>query len=67
MTTLIDQYRDPLPRWISEKGRLVLIGDSAVSPISHFLELTDVHEQHPFLPTSIQGAVRIFLVLKNVS
>jgi len=33
-------YRDPLPRWISKQGRLVLIGDSA----------------HPFLPTSIQGA-----------
>lgn len=33
-------YRDPLPRWVSPKGRIALIGDAA----------------HPFLPTSIQGA-----------
>jgi len=33
-------WRDPLPRWVSEKGRVMLIGDSA----------------HTFLPTSIQGA-----------
>lgn len=33
-------YRDPLPTWVSPKGRLALIGDAA----------------HPFLPTSIQGA-----------
>lgn len=33
-------YRDPLPTWISSKGRIALIGDAA----------------HPFLPTSIQGA-----------
>lgn len=33
-------YRDPLPTWISPKGRIALIGDAA----------------HPFLPTSIQGA-----------
>ena len=33
-------YRDPLPTWISPKGRTALIGDAA----------------HPFLPTSIQGA-----------
>lgn len=32
-------YRDPLPQWISPKGRIALIGDAA----------------HPFLPTSIQG------------
>ncbi|KAF2231586.1 FAD/NAD(P)-binding domain-containing protein [Viridothelium virens] len=35
-------YRDPLPRWVSEKGRIVLLGDSA----------------HPFLPTSAQGATQ---------
>lgn len=33
-------YRDPLPTWVSPKGRIALIGDAA----------------HPFLPTSIQGA-----------
>src|SRR5271163_2898245 len=33
-------WRDPLPRWVSDKGRVILIGDSA----------------HTFLPTSIQGA-----------
>ena len=32
-------YRDPLPTWVSPKGRTALIGDAA----------------HPFLPTSIQG------------
>ncbi|KAI5118775.1 hypothetical protein M0805_005656 [Coniferiporia weirii] len=32
--------RDPLPTWVSEGGRTVVIGDAA----------------HPFLPTSIQGA-----------
>ncbi|KAH7885692.1 monooxygenase [Phlebopus sp. FC_14] len=31
---------DPLPTWVSKKGRVVLVGDAA----------------HPFLPTSIQGA-----------
>src|ERR1700761_2638709 len=35
-------YRDPLPRWISDLGRIALLGDSA----------------HPFLPTSIQGATQ---------
>jgi len=33
-------YRDPLPTWLSRKGRIALIGDAA----------------HPFLPTSAQGA-----------
>ena len=33
-------YRDPMPTWISPKGRIALIGDAA----------------HPFLPTSVQGA-----------
>lgn len=33
-------YRDPLPKWISPRRRIALIGDAA----------------HPFLPTSIQGA-----------
>ncbi|KAI0046171.1 monooxygenase [Auriscalpium vulgare] len=33
-------HREPLPTWISNGGRLALIGDAA----------------HPFLPTSIQGA-----------
>lgn len=33
-------YRDPLPTFVSPKGRIALIGDAA----------------HPFLPTSIQGA-----------
>ncbi|PVH96738.1 FAD/NAD(P)-binding domain-containing protein, partial [Periconia macrospinosa] len=33
-------FREPLPTWISGKGRIALIGDAA----------------HPFLPTSIQGA-----------
>lgn len=31
-------YRDPLPRWVSNHGRICLLGDSA----------------HPFLPTSAQ-------------
>ena len=35
-------YRDPLPTWTSEKGRIALLGDSA----------------HPFLPTSTQGATQ---------
>lgn len=35
-------YRDPLPTWVSPKGRIVLVGDSA----------------HPFLPTSAQGATQ---------
>ncbi|KAL1861104.1 hypothetical protein Plec18167_002806 [Paecilomyces lecythidis] len=35
-------YRDPLPRWVSDHGRIVLLGDSA----------------HPFLPTSAQGATQ---------
>lgn len=35
-------YRDPLPTWTSEKGRIALLGDSA----------------HPFLPTSAQGATQ---------
>ncbi|KAK8217242.1 hypothetical protein M8818_001495 [Zalaria obscura] len=35
-------YRDPLPRWISDNGRIALAGDSA----------------HPFLPTSAQGATQ---------
>ncbi|KAK4541796.1 hypothetical protein LTR36_007328 [Oleoguttula mirabilis] len=35
-------YRDPLPRWVSDGGRTVLLGDSA----------------HPFLPTSAQGATQ---------
>ncbi|GME65424.1 FAD binding domain-containing protein [Neofusicoccum parvum] len=33
-------WRDPLERWVSEGGRMMLIGDAA----------------HPFLPTSGQGA-----------
>lgn len=33
-------YREPLPTFVSPKGRIVLIGDAA----------------HPFLPTTIQGA-----------
>lgn len=33
-------YREPLPTFVSPKGRIALIGDAA----------------HPFLPTSIQGA-----------
>ncbi|KAK0609001.1 FAD-dependent monooxygenase roqM, partial [Lasiodiplodia hormozganensis] len=33
-------YRDPLPTWVSPRGRIALLGDAA----------------HPFLPTSIQGA-----------
>lgn len=32
-------WRDPLPRWVSARGRILLIGDAA----------------HTFLPTSIQG------------
>lgn len=35
-------YRDPLPRWVSDGGRIALLGDSA----------------HPFLPTSAQGATQ---------
>jgi 2-polyprenyl-6-methoxyphenol hydroxylase-like FAD-dependent oxidoreductase len=35
-------YRDPLPTWISQNGRIALLGDSA----------------HPFLPTSAQGATQ---------
>lgn len=35
-------YRDPLPRWVSDHGRIALLGDSA----------------HPFLPTSAQGATQ---------
>ncbi|KAJ5752165.1 hypothetical protein N7520_009082 [Penicillium odoratum] len=35
-------YRDPLPRWVSDHGRIALLGDSA----------------HPFLPTSVQGATQ---------
>ena len=35
-------YRDPLPRWVSDHGRISLLGDSA----------------HPFLPTSAQGATQ---------
>ncbi|KAL2221519.1 putative MAK1-like monooxygenase [Thermoascus aurantiacus ATCC 26904] len=35
-------YRDPLPRWVSDHGRITLLGDSA----------------HPFLPTSAQGATQ---------
>jgi 2-polyprenyl-6-methoxyphenol hydroxylase-like FAD-dependent oxidoreductase len=35
-------YRDPLPTWVSDKGRIALLGDSA----------------HPFLPTSAQGATQ---------
>ncbi|GAA5912597.1 hypothetical protein JCM6882_004812, partial [Rhodosporidiobolus microsporus] len=33
-------FRDPLPTWVSAKGRICLLGDAA----------------HPHLPTSIQGA-----------
>ncbi|KAI1608312.1 hypothetical protein EDD36DRAFT_469720 [Exophiala viscosa] len=33
-------WRDPLPKWVSQHARIILIGDSA----------------HPFLPTSAQGA-----------
>ncbi|THH19410.1 hypothetical protein EW146_g1747 [Bondarzewia mesenterica] len=32
-------WRDPLPRWVSQNGRITLLGDAA----------------HPFLPTSAQG------------
>ncbi|KAL1845162.1 hypothetical protein VTK73DRAFT_1004 [Phialemonium thermophilum] len=35
-------YRDPLPTWVSPRGRILLLGDSA----------------HPFLPTSAQGATQ---------
>ncbi|CAG8983023.1 hypothetical protein HYALB_00010149 [Hymenoscyphus albidus] len=35
-------YRDPLPTWVSEGGRIALLGDAA----------------HPFLPTSAQGATQ---------
>jgi len=34
--------RDPLPTWVSPRGRILLLGDSA----------------HPFLPTSAQGAAQ---------
>ncbi|GAA5839973.1 hypothetical protein JCM11251_006576 [Rhodosporidiobolus azoricus] len=33
-------FREPLPRWVSDDGRICLLGDAA----------------HPFLPTSQQGA-----------
>jgi 2-polyprenyl-6-methoxyphenol hydroxylase-like FAD-dependent oxidoreductase len=35
-------YRDPLPTWVSTRGRICLLGDAA----------------HPFLPTSAQGATQ---------
>ncbi|KAH8171317.1 FAD binding domain-containing protein [Sarocladium implicatum] len=35
-------YRDPLPTWVSDKARILLLGDAA----------------HPFLPTSAQGATQ---------
>jgi 2-polyprenyl-6-methoxyphenol hydroxylase-like FAD-dependent oxidoreductase len=35
-------YRDPLPTWTSNNGRICLLGDAA----------------HPFLPTSVQGATQ---------
>ncbi|PVH89281.1 putative MAK1-like monooxygenase [Cadophora sp. DSE1049] len=35
-------YHDPLPTWVSMKGRIALVGDSA----------------HPMLPTSAQGAAQ---------
>lgn len=35
-------YRDPLPTWVSQHRRILLLGDSA----------------HPFLPTSAQGATQ---------
>jgi len=35
-------YRDPLPTWVSERARILLVGDAA----------------HPFLPTSAQGATQ---------
>ena len=35
-------YRDPLPKWVSDDGRIAMCGDSA----------------HPFLPTSAQGATQ---------
>jgi len=35
-------YRDPLPTWVSQHGRIALLGDAA----------------HPFLPTSTQGATQ---------
>lgn len=35
-------YRDPLPTWVSPRGRTLLLGDAA----------------HPFLPTSAQGAAQ---------
>lgn len=35
-------YRDPLPKWVSDGGRIALVGDAA----------------HPFLPTSVQGATQ---------
>lgn len=35
-------YRDPLPTWVSENRRVLLLGDSA----------------HPFLPTSAQGGTQ---------
>ncbi|CAI4215790.1 unnamed protein product [Parascedosporium putredinis] len=36
------EYHDPLPTWVSEEGRIALVGDSA----------------HPMLPTSAQGAAQ---------
>ncbi|KAK3381043.1 hypothetical protein B0H63DRAFT_195805 [Podospora didyma] len=49
-------YRDPLPTWVSQHARILLLGDAA----------------HPFLPTSAQGAtqamedgVTIAVCLKN--
>ncbi|KAK6811870.1 hypothetical protein RU639_012313 [Aspergillus parasiticus] len=35
-------YRDPLPTWVSSKGRIILIGDAA----------------HSYVPTSAQGATQ---------
>jgi 2-polyprenyl-6-methoxyphenol hydroxylase-like FAD-dependent oxidoreductase len=45
--TLIDWkllWRDPLRKWVSDKGRIVLVGDAA----------------HPHLPTSGSGAAQAF-------
>lgn len=35
-------YRDPLPRWVSDGGRVAVLGDAT----------------HPFLPISVQGATQ---------